>query len=87
MAAEETTHYIVVEMQDGNVNDHWWNYDNKPDAEVKYHQVIAEAVKSQIEKHLIMLQTDEGYVIEHKYYYHKPEEPAPALTDGATEGA
>lgn len=77
MAAEETTHYVVVEMQNGNIGDNWWNYDNRPDAETKFHQVISEAVKSSVRKHLIVLQTDEGFVIETKYYHHDVETPAP----------
>ena len=69
--AERAVQYVVVEMQNGVVANRSWAYDTKEDAEVKYYQVLAEAVKSPVEMHTVMFMTDEGFLLENpKYYYH-----------------
>jgi len=72
--AETATKYVVIEMQNGNINDNKWTYDNRADAEVKMYQVLAEVVKSPIATHTVMLVTDEGFVLDVKCYKHETEE-------------
>lgn len=69
--------YVVVEIQNGTIGSNWWAYDDRADAETKMYQVLAETVKSPVETHTVMLVTDEGFVIETKYYHHDVETPAP----------
>ena len=68
--------YVVIEMQNGIVGQNAWNYDTRPDAEVKLYQVLAEVVKSPVAVHSVMLMTDEGFVLDTKCYKHDtvPEE-------------
>lgn len=62
--------YVVVEMQNGVIGGNTWVYDDRPSAEVKLYQVLAEVVKSPVETHTVMLMTDEGFVIDCKCYKH-----------------
>lgn len=62
--------YNVIEMQNGIVGQNAWSYDNRPDAEVKLYQVLAEVVKSPVAVHTAMLVTDEGFVLDCKCYKH-----------------
>ena len=73
MEENASTKYVVIEMQDGAIGDNWWAYDTRSDAEVKFHQVIAEAVKSPVATHTILFMTGDGFVIEQKVYRHKQE--------------
>jgi hypothetical protein len=75
--------FVVIEMQNGIIGGNTWVYDNRPDAEVKLYQVLAEVVKSPVEVHTAMLITDEGFVLDAKCYKHEiaPEpEPEPEPT-------
>ena len=65
--------YVVIEMQNGNVGEHAWTYDAREDAEVKMYQVLAEAVKSPVGLHTVMLVTGEGFVLDSKSYTHEAE--------------
>ena len=65
--------FVVIEMQDGHINNNHWTYDTRADAEVKMYQVLAEVVKSPIETHTVMLVTDEGFQLDIKCYKHEPE--------------
>lgn len=67
------TKYVVIEMQNGNINDNKWTYESRDDAEVKMYQVLAEVVKSPIAVHTVMLVTDEGFVLDSKCYKHETE--------------
>lgn len=71
--ADRAVQYVVVEMQNGVVANRSWAYDTKEDAEVKYYQVLAEAVKSPVEVHTVMLMTDEGFLLEAPKHYYHPE--------------
>lgn len=62
--------YIVTEMQDGVIGEHSWTYDTREDAEVKLYYVLAEAVKSSIAVHTVILHTDEGFILDCKCYKH-----------------
>lgn len=70
--------YIVIEMQNGVIGGNTWVYDDRPSAEVKLYQVLAEVVKSAVATHTAMLVTDEGFVIDCKCYKHEPQ-PEPEL--------
>lgn len=79
--AERKVKYVVVEMMNGYVENHAWPYETREEAEVKYYQVLSEAVMSTVEAHTVMLMTDEGILIENaKFYYH------PKSAEAATEG-
>lgn len=62
--------YVVVEMQNGVVGSNAWDYDNRPDAEVKLYQVLSEVVKSPVAVHTVLLMTDEGFILDTKCYKH-----------------
>lgn len=63
--------YVVVEMMNGYVENRAWPYDDRASAEVKYYQVLSEAVKSPVAVHTVMLMTDEGVMLETaKCYLH-----------------
>ena len=72
--------YIVVEMQNGTISGNTWVYDDRPSAEVKEYQVLAEVVKSPVEVHTVMLLTDEGFVLDCKCYKHDVQ-PVPDVTE------
>lgn len=72
------TKYIVTEMQNGIIDSNSWVYDDRPSAEVKLYQVLAEVVKSPVAVHTVLLHTDEGFVLECKCYKHDAApEPQP----------
>ena len=72
------TKYIVTEMQNGIIGSNSWVYDDRPSAEVKLYQVLAEVVKSPVAVHTVLLHTDEGFVLECKCYKHDAApEPQP----------
>lgn len=75
--------YIVTEMQNGVIGFNTWVYEDKPSAEVKLYQVLAEVVKSSVAVHTVMLHTDEGFIIDCKCYKHGVQ-PAPEPTEQAT---
>jgi hypothetical protein len=68
------TKYVVIEMQNGYVENRAWPYESREDAETKMFQVLAEVVKSPIEVHTVMLMTDEGHVLETRCYRHETEQ-------------
>jgi len=78
--------YIVIEMQNGAINNNYWAYDDRADAEVKMYQVLAEVVKSPIAVHTVMLVTDEGFPIDTKCYKHEVTPPESASEGGEGEG-
>lgn len=62
--------YVVIEMQNGEIGTNQWVYPDRASAEVKMYQVLAEAVKSPIAIHTVILMSDEGAVIDCKCYKH-----------------
>ena len=62
--------YVVIEMQEGYVENRAWPYENRADAETKLYQVVSEVVKSPVTVHTVMLVTDEGHVLDCKCYKH-----------------
>ena len=68
--------YIVIEMQtnqDGTVGNIVTPYDTQPDAESKYHTVLAAAAVSALPEHAALLFTSQGTVLESKCYYSEAE--------------
>ena len=45
-------------------------FDNQPDAEAKYHTLLAVAAKSNVLKHSVMLVGENGFVIKSETYEH-----------------
>ena len=73
--------YVVVDMQNGYVENRAWPYEQKEDAEERFLAAASEAVKSPIATHTVMLMTDEGFLCEPPRCYHHAV--APAVTEGA----
>ena len=65
--------YIVTEMQNGVIGSNSWVYDDRPSAEVKLYQVLAEVVKSPVAVHTVILHTDEGFILDCKCYKHEQQ--------------
>ena len=68
--------YVIIEMQNGNIGSNNWNYETREDAEVKWHQVLSEVVKSPIAVHTVMFVTDEGFEVEKPRVYKHGAQPA-----------
>jgi hypothetical protein len=73
--------YLVMEIQTfdaGTVATPTYSFDNRMTAERQYHLLIAGAVVSQLPIHAVVMMTNDGRIIESKYYRHEPEpEPTP----------
>lgn len=66
------TKYLVIELQtnaDGSVGNLVYSYDNLPQAEAKYHTVLAAAALSDLPAHAAVLMDNEGYVRKQECYY------------------
>lgn len=48
-------------------------FNNQPDAEAKYHELLAVAAKSAVPKHAVLLVSDDGFVIKQETYNHTVE--------------
>lgn len=67
------TKFIVLEIQNGaNIVT---TFDDRAQAESKYHTVLAAAAISEVEVHTAMLLTNTGNTLEAKCYLHSKEEP------------
>ena len=70
--------YITFEIQNNNgavgtlVND----FDDRNQAESKYHTILASAAISAVPIHSAMLMTDEGFLLESKCYKHEAQAQA-----------
>ncbi len=63
--------YVVVEIQSGDTISALVNtYDNKNEAEAKYHEILRYAALSNVPKHSATLLTDDGYDVKYEYYEH-----------------
>lgn len=69
--------YIVAEFQtnEGTTAILTYTYDNQPQAEQKYHEVLAYAAISAVEIHAVSLMNEYGCVYKNEYYSHVPEVP------------
>lgn len=71
--------YIVIEIQtnsNGTVGTLVDAYEDRNDAENKYHTVLAYASKSALPMHSAVMITNDGALIRNECYYHEQEEPA-----------
>lgn len=69
--------FIVVEIQtnsDGTVGNLITAYDNRNEAEQKYHLVLSAAAVSLLPSHAAVLMTSDGQPLEYKCYHHEIEE-------------
>lgn len=69
--------YIVLETQtdtNGTVGTLITSYENRNDAESKYHNILTAAAISEVPLHYAFLLTDEGYTIKSEGYDHRPSQ-------------
>ena len=68
--------YYVIEIQstDSTAANLVWNYDDRADAEAKFHTVAAAAAKSAVLVHTVVMITREGVLIKAESYKHPAEE-------------
>lgn len=65
--------FIVIEIQTSdNVATIVNSYDNRPQAESKYHQILTAAAVSTVPKHGAIMLTDEGERLKNECYLHLP---------------
>ncbi len=65
--------YIVIEVQknvDGSIGNLVSAYDNRDEAENKYHTILAAAAISSVAVHSAVMMTDTGEHIKHEAYMH-----------------
>ena len=72
--------YIVIEVQtniDGTVGNLVYSYDNRNEAESKYHAVLAAAAVSALPMHTCVLFQSDGILLARQCYVHEQgaEEP------------
>lgn len=65
--------YLVIEIQNtnGNVAHLFDAFDDRNQAESKYHLVLSAAAVSAVHVHTAMLCTDDGFTLEAKSYKHE----------------
>lgn len=71
------TKYVVVEIQtntDGAIVALVNDFDNKLDAEQKYHTILAYAAVSTLPVHAAVILTNEGRTVKTEMYTHEAEE-------------
>ena len=70
------TKYVVLEIQtnaDGTIGSLVTSYDNKLEAENKYHTVLAYAAVSNLPVHAAVILTNEGRTVKTEMYMHEQE--------------
>ena len=80
--------YLVTEIQrtEVAVSNPTYAYDDRNNAEAKYHALLAGAAVSKVPVHSVMLFTDEGFCLESKCYKHEIEpEPVPETPEASEE--
>ena len=67
--------FFVIESQVNNGSGALltFSFDNRPDAEAKYHTLLAVAAKSAVQKHGVMLCTEDLFVLKQEVYTHFEE--------------
>ena len=68
--------YIVIELQtnvDGTVGNLVYQYNNRLDAESKYHAILSAAAVSALPTHSAVILTGAGQMIASEYYSHDGE--------------
>ena len=67
--------FIVMEIQTSDTATTLVNvYEDRNDAESKYHQILQYAAKSKLRYHAAVMLTSEGYFIKSEHYEHEEEE-------------
>lgn len=72
--------YIVFEIQtnaNGTIGTLVSTYEDRNEAEQKYHLVLSSAAVSQLPSHAAVLMANEGQVLDRKCYHHIQPEPEP----------
>lgn len=70
--------YFVLEIQINETGSILpYVFDNRPDAEAKYHSILAVAATSTVPKHSAVLMAENGITLKHESYFHI-EEPVEA---------
>lgn len=67
--------FFVIESQVNNGSGALitFSFDNRPDAEAKYHTLLAVAAKSAVQKHGVMLCNEDLFVLKQEVYTHFEE--------------
>lgn len=66
--------FLVLEMQTSDkVATITTSYDDRKDAESKYHAILSTAATSSVPKHSAILINDDGVTIKHETYFHVTE--------------
>ena len=71
--------YIVIELQnnaDETLGNFVFAFDNREDAEAKYHTIAAAAAKSDVLVHAVTMLTRNGGMVKNESYTHAAEEEA-----------
>lgn len=74
--------YIILETQtnkDGTVSTLVTSYEDRNQAESKYHQVLMYASTSKLPLHTAFMLTDEGYTVKSECYVHEEKEDETAV--------
>lgn len=65
--------FIVIELQtnsDGTLGNFVWTYSSLPEAESKFHSVLAAAAVSELPKHACVIMNEEGRCFRSQCYEH-----------------
>ena len=66
--------YFVLEIQIGSTGSILpYAFDNRADAEAKYHAILSVAAKSAVPKHSAVLMAENGITLKHESYFHEEE--------------
>lgn len=68
--------YIVIELQtnaDGTVGNLVYQYNNRDDAESKFHSILAAAAISALPVHAAVMLTNAGTMVKSEFYRHGEE--------------
>ena len=67
--------YVIEYQNDGETGSVIpWSYDNRPDAESKYHAILSAAANSHVKYHGAICFGDDGYIAGAQSYHHIEEE-------------
>ena len=66
--------YFVLEIQIGSTGSILpYAFDNRADAEAKYHAILSVAAKSAVPKHSAVLMAENGITLKQESYFHEEE--------------
>ena len=73
-----STKYIVIELQtssDGSIGNIVTAFDDRRDADAKFHSILAAAAKSGLPAHAACLMTSQGYMLRNECYTNGEQTP------------